>query len=693
MIRSSRTSSTTPLLGKAARPLRLRVRGGPSDGQVITVRESKCLVGADDRCQLQLPTGAPISCWILRGERHTLLRAMTGDLQVNGEAVAEAAIRSGDQIGLGSCMLDVLGPKGSRTTRQRRAVAAPRAPQAPPTSALHGVDAPKQLEHAEAALAAAERAFATRQTEWDAWQLATRQQLDAQLAELAQQLHCSTSASAALVQEREAWQRERQSQLEELLRQRDALSEAHVNLERERATLAAEEQRLVEERHQIAREHEKNEQTYRQQLGEHQATWEARRQELETEQAQLADQRATLAARASELEQSVARLEQEKRELETHIQERERAETEAVQSPTIDEANSERRADLVRQAAELEQVRAELDARVADLERQAEADRNALEHERQAWLNEQRRQQEQLEARADQLDEHARELNAERDALHASCQQLEAERAELDQRQVEIEQEEPRQEEVEVANVKNAAHADAETDDVFQRLALAGILKQDATECDPSTDDMPAESAPHASPPLAIASEAEGDEEESIDTYMAKLLARARQQGGVAPPSPTAKRAEPKPVAAAVAVPSAEEAEPVATLRRERAKAAELNHDMAAMRELANLSARSAIDRHARSQQKHSFGAKVGLVIVAICSGSFILALEAPQGSVYWYAALASFAIAVLWGAQVAPSAWRMARANRVAGDKSAESIGSPEGFTAECAAPQGAEP
>lgn len=690
MIRSSRTSSTTTLLGKAARPLRLRVRGGPSDGQVITVRESKCLVGADQRCQLQLPTSAPIACWILRGERHTLLRAMTDGLQVNGEAVAEAAIRAGDQIGLGSCMLDVLGPKGPRTTRQRKVERAPRAPQAPPASALHGVDAPKQLEHAEAALAAAERAFATRQTEWDAWQLATRQQLDARLAELAQQLHSSTSASAALAQERDSWQRERQSQLEELLRQRDALSEAHVNLERERATLAAEEQRLVEERHQVAREREKNEQTYRQQLGEHQATWDVRRQELESEHAQLEDQRATLAARASELDQSVARLEQEKRELESHTQQRERAETDAFQTQQNDAANAEQRADLERQAAELEHVRAELDARVANLERQAEADRNALEQERQTWLNEQRQQQEQLEARADQLDEHARELNAERDALHASCQQLEAERAELGQRQAEIIQEKPRQEEVEVANVKNASHADAETDDVFQRLALAGILKQD-TECEDSLD-TPVEPASELSQPMPAASAAEGDEEESIDTYMAKLLARARQQGGVAPPSPTAKRAEPKPAAAAVAVPSAEEAEPVATLRRERAKAAELNHDMAAMRELANLSARSAIDRHARSQQKHSFGAKVGLVIVAICSGSFILALEAPHGSVYWYGALASFAIAVLWGAQVAPSAWRMARANRVAGDQSGELVGSPEVGGAECAESQGTE-
>ncbi|MBX7071975.1 MAG: hypothetical protein K1X71_02415 [Pirellulales bacterium] len=688
MIRSSRTSSTTPLLGKAARPLRLRVRGGPSDGQVITVRESKCLVGADERCQLQLQIAAPIACWILRGERHTLLRAMTGDLQVNGEAVAEAAIRSGDQIGLGGCMLDVLGPKGQRTTRQRKVERTPRARQAPPASALQGADAPKQLEHAEAALAAAERAFVSRQTEWDAWQLATRQQLDARLAELAQQLHSSTSASAALAQERDAWQRERQSQLEELLRQRDALSEAHVNLERERATLAAEEQRLVEERHQVAREREKNEQTYRQQLGEHQATWDVRRQELEAEHAQLEDQRATLAARVSELDQSVARLEQEKRELETHTQER--ADTEAVQTQQNDAANAEQRADLERQAAELEHVRAELDARVADLERQAEADRAALELERQAWLNEQRRQQEQLETRADQLDEHARELNAERDALHASCQQLEAERAELDQRQAEIKQEEPPQEEVEVAQVKNASRADTETDDVFQRLALAGILKQD-TECDDSLG-TPVAPASELSQSLPAVSEAEGDEEESIDTYMAKLLARARQQGGVAPPTPT-KRAEPKPAAAAVAAPSAVDAEPVATLRRERAKAAELNHDMAAMRELANLSARSAIDRHARSQQKHSFGAKVGLVIVAICSGSFILALEAPQGSVYWYAALASFAIAVLWGAQVAPSAWRMARANRVAGDKPAESIGSPEGVAAECAAPQCAEP
>jgi hypothetical protein len=93
-------------------------------------------------------------------------------------------------------------------------------------------------------------------------------------------------------------------------------------------------------------------------------------------------------------------------------------------------------------------------------------------------------------------------------------------------------------------------------------------------------------------------------EEESIEKYMERLMERVRGDKAMSPKPRPAPDLEPEEPAAAAAAPEAETAEPsepapvqpAETIRRP--PPAEQTIDLAAMREVANTAARSAIERH-----------------------------------------------------------------------------------------------
>jgi hypothetical protein len=120
--------------------------------------------------------------------------------------------------------------------------------------------------------------------------------------------------------------------------------------------------------------------------------------------------------------------------------------------------------------------------------------------------------------------------------------------------------------------------------------------------------------APRASDPQAafaakrIDRDAEGRDDESIESYMDRLLKRVRSAppSEVAKPQPAAPRATsppPVPVAPAPSIPASGE-HPVEELPEylPRTAAPELPANLSAMRELANTAARTAIDRHVRTR-------------------------------------------------------------------------------------------
>jgi hypothetical protein len=80
-----------------------------------------------------------------------------------------------------------------------------------------------------------------------------------------------------------------------------------------------------------------------------------------------------------------------------------------------------------------------------------------------------------------------------------------------------------------------------------------------------------------------------------------------------------------------------------------RAAAPELSSDIAAMRELANLSARAAIDKHAyRNWGRAAFG-KSTIAILAAAAGVGAVHFAETPDSMLMYAGLLSFVIALFW--------------------------------------------
>jgi hypothetical protein len=80
-----------------------------------------------------------------------------------------------------------------------------------------------------------------------------------------------------------------------------------------------------------------------------------------------------------------------------------------------------------------------------------------------------------------------------------------------------------------------------------------------------------------------------------------------------------------------------------------RAAAPELSSDIAAMRELANLSARAALDKHAyRNWGRAAFG-KFTIAVLAAAAGVGAVHFAPSPDSMLMYAGLLSFVIALFW--------------------------------------------
>jgi hypothetical protein len=111
---ATQSNPTSPrssrVLGRTDTPLTLLVRGGEHNGRTIRITSSKCTVGSARGCTFRLQAAGvrPVHCWILRGARTTLLQAWSADVQLNGAAVREAALRPGDRLQIGPIEFEVL---------------------------------------------------------------------------------------------------------------------------------------------------------------------------------------------------------------------------------------------------------------------------------------------------------------------------------------------------------------------------------------------------------------------------------------------------------------------------------------------------------------------------------------------------------------------------------------------------------
>jgi hypothetical protein len=375
----------------------------------------------------------------------------------------------------------------------------------------------------------------------------------------------------------------------------------------------------------------------------------------------------SLAAQQAELDAARQALEEERRQWEAQ-----RSEFEA-QLETQREALKGQQSEYEARQRSLSEQHERWEAKRAEAERMLSARQAELETQQQAFEEERQRQEaawaekeQDLARRREELDAAEAELAAARQALEEERSQWEAACAETAHGRSagNAEQEPP-------LFSKPSGESPLSTLELFRRMG--NLPEFDDEEAD-RVSDKPVQ-RPSGSGQSSSAAHA-GNDEESIDDYMARLLERVR---GVTSETPYAAessrrgdREEPssqetiplrsEAEAPAPRVASAKHREPVEL--SPRAVAPEKFVDLTAMRELANLSAQNAIDHHSRKVLRRVVLTKLIVSLMGLVAGGALLWIwRYASSQLAFSAAMASFVVALFWGIQyyvlVAPRVWR----------------------------------
>jgi hypothetical protein len=590
----------------------LRVRGSSRDGQIVRLASPKCTIGSGEQCTLRLRARSVgrTHCLILRGPNGTMARRWAPDTRLNGAPFTDALLTAGDRLSVGGIDLEILAtgepphrPKVETTARMRDRDADLDTQRRQLDDDRRELDCQRQRLQAEqqsfdarqAQWQADRQSFHAQQAQWQAERAAAEQDLRPDSEQPVAQA-AEVTARAAELDGRETELNKRVAELSSRSADLDARIEA---LDRRVVELQAAETRLVEER--TALENDRRQ-------------WEGQR-----------------TAREAELDGRTRDLDVRASELGSH--------TTVWQS----------------RAAELESRSADLAARVEELDRRAAAqqaaearlgeERTALENDRRQWESQRTEREAELEGRARDLDARSAEPAAEV---------------------------KPSDEEVEFETPKEGAPVDLAA--VFRKIGAKPVLPEEEEE-EPRPAKFPMrgklgveESSP-ARPAVetSLAKPKDEEDEGSIDDYMAQLLQRMRSPGGQTTASASRPAASPPraPMASDALASSETEsfASPAAELPPGRRKPAQMSPmtvapekhgGLAAMRELANMSAQTALHKHARGQTKKSARGKLLVAAVGALVGGLLLVLwlHWEAGPLAFVAAMAGFTVGSVWGVQ-----------------------------------------
>ncbi|NUQ63461.1 MAG: hypothetical protein HUU20_13360, partial [Pirellulales bacterium] len=386
----------------------------------------------------------------------------------------------------------------------------------------------------------------------------------------------------------------------------------------------------------------------------------AQREQLESDRTALEEDRRAWDGRRAETEEQLAR---RNAELDTHLAELlARRESLENRERELDHARS-LLADLDGQAAF---VRAQYE--------QLESDRAALEERLRAWNGQRTEMEQQLAARGKELDRREADLQQELEDLR--------------RRQAEWKQEQCREESKDIerdatgnADTSPACGAEDNQDwqicDKVQFQSVSGgaplssldVFRRIGTMPDLGDEDdaesTPARPATRTPVPPPRPPQEPTDDEDSVDSYMARLLERVRatsgssskpasyqasENAGQSPTLPT----EPMPVAATLPTVRPRADGPVEL--SPRAVAPEKHVDLSAMRELANFSAQTAINRHTQRKIESATRTKLLLTLLGLGVGLGMLWAwwYRGAGDLAFCGALASLSVALVWGVQCA---------------------------------------
>ncbi|GAB6164604.1 hypothetical protein JCM19992_06040 [Thermostilla marina] len=692
-----------------------RIVGSSRDGQLLRVRSPRITIGSGANCTLRLRARGvrPLHCLVLRGTRHTIMRAWHPDTRLNGRSVRDAVLTAGDRLTLGPVELEFVGagenvpvdppkaanrrvpPKpdenaaaGHATLRVQADPAATRVPHAPHDERavrpiLKADGEPHRSGSDVAALETLRRDYDLLQEKHAAAQ-AEIARLRAELKSLREANAAPSQESSVSVDRQELeelrtrlkeWEAELVDQENALTRRREAMESEAARLERERAQLAVERKTIAEQRDELEAFRRKWQEAAacdsQQEDGRaaQEAAFQAREQTLAEAEARLEERLFAVVERESQAEQlleEIGKQEETIKEREARLIEHEEAlekeraslesQREQLQRREQRVAQQEKelslRAQTVGQTNALAEQREELALRERSVAQQAKAIEDRAD--RLAALE---AELEQREATIRRLQE---ELDRQREMLHRREEAL-REREEAFARRLEEAQGSPNSQEDVPAEVASGSNTG---------LATAAYLSQTSHEPEPDDEeDAPPEvlsvlrrfgkrkeePQPATSVSTAAAeSDATDDGEESVEEYMKNLLARLR---GTTPDAVSLTSGSE--AASGKGETREQEQTPIGPQRRpvrmRPRTAPERQADLAAMRELANSSSVAALNSAAMRRVRETMRSRLAVALVSYASGGSLLYLWmrfVPQAQVTFYAAITAFILGVFWTIQ-----------------------------------------
>lgn len=488
------------------------------------------------------------------------------------------------------------------------------------------------LEQARIESEKAQAAFDEQQNTWQAQYAAQATEINQKSSDLAaaidQLSHLSLAFAEANAQVQQLTADISQLQSEEQSRQADAAGELSSEIVELRRELESTRELLLRERatwederrlHQLNREAAE---------AEAKSRWTILQQRLTDLTGELDAARDALADERAHWQQALANQQQESERRLTELRAEAMAEAEAVRTPDVqaeDDTSLAERVEALEQTVALQEP--------AGLTEQDEA---ALEHE-----DEQEDHQEEMSQPAEPsvpAPSTAGELTRTDELLSRFTA-----------------------EETELAFEAPSSEAPVTTADLLSRFGLT--IQHDASES-PSSEPMPklreAASQPAAGAPqhAGTGAEAHHDEQDSIDAYMTQLMARlgntsyspSREED---PAARVVVEEAPRQEAAAPALetPTEPKLRDPSEMGR-RALPPERSTDLSAMREIANLNARAAIDTHVRRNLFEAWISKAVVMVLGLgaAGAETWFALEGNNTASYFI--VPCFMVALFWGWQ-----------------------------------------
>jgi hypothetical protein len=698
----------------------LRISGPSHEGQIVRLKSAKCTIGSGHNCTLRLRACgvAPVHCLLLRGRKGTVARCWSADTRLNDRSFTDALLSSGDRLSIGPIELEVMGLGAAPLEREQKIEPEEKQCEVDErnknlTARLTELDAERNalttertdLETQRNALLAERDDLKSQQSALEA----ERKKLEARRNAFAAEQDGLEVRINALVEERRQWIIGQQDALQKIDDQRGQLIARLAEYDAERIALAAERKELKAQQEAIAEErrqrpaqqdetlHEIDDQ--RRQLASRFAELEAERQSLAAERSGLETQRNALAEERRQWqaaqeavkhdgdkqgEQLAARLAELEAERQSLAAERDGLET---QRNALAEERSQWQAAREAVKHDGDKQGEQLAARLAEFEADRQyptVNRGSMELQRNALAKEDS-QPVGKRAEPSEPENEAAEPVAEKEALSPASETAElqfqepTERAPVDLNEVfrrvgaKIDLQEEEQAPAASAGNKGGSSifADAKNATVHSKT---GAVRDEAP---------PAKSIPHepavSNPPTrvsavsAVSATGTTDEgnEESIDEYMNKLMQRVRAGSGeprnsshttqrtdpIRTPREAAANAaasmpsEPQPSSSTAA---SEENEPESVPSHPRAPAKPIN--LEALREVANISAKSAIAQHARRTLIHTMYGKLIVAVVALGAGVGLYWMWKEYGAceMTLYSSLLAIAMALLSGLEYA---------------------------------------